>query len=202
MNSVTLMRVLKKFSEIFPWQIWQEIECNVNFTQWFNVFLVISEAWQGYKSKAYWVSNHNLKLQPKKLSRTRDIPNFPTQGWADTAFYTCKQSETYAFSFILKTPSLSFLPPTNEGVCLSTGVLVSVQGGGLCAGGLCPVGSLSSGVSVQGESLSRGSLSRGIISKGSLSRGVSVQGSSLSWRPPYNNEWAVHILLECILVNT
>ena len=77
--------------------MWQEIERNVNFKQWFNVFLVISEAWQGYESKAYGVSNHNLKLQPKKLSRTGDIPNFPTQGWADTAFCTRKRSETYIY---------------------------------------------------------------------------------------------------------
>ena len=71
------------------------MQCNGNFKQWFNIFLIISEAWQGYESKAYGVSNHNLKLQSKKLSRTRDIPNFPTQGWADTAFCTRKRSETY-----------------------------------------------------------------------------------------------------------
>ena len=71
------------------------MQCNGNFKQWFNIFLIISEAWQGYESKAYGVSNHNLKLQSKKLSRTRDIPNFPTQGWADTAFYTRNWSETY-----------------------------------------------------------------------------------------------------------
>ena len=59
----------------------------MNFKQWFNVFLVISEAWQGYDSKAYGVLNHNLKLQCKKFSRTRDIPNFPTQGWAGTALH-------------------------------------------------------------------------------------------------------------------
>ena len=59
-NSLTLMTVLKICSEIFPWQIWQEIE-------WFNVFLVISEASQGYESKAYGVLNHNLKLQSKKI---------------------------------------------------------------------------------------------------------------------------------------
>ena len=76
-------------------QIWQKIECNANFKQWFNVFLVITEAWQGYELKAYGVLNHNLKLQCKKLSRTRDIPNFPTQGWAGTAFCTRKRSETY-----------------------------------------------------------------------------------------------------------
>ena len=71
------------------------MQWNGNFKQWFNIFLIISEAWQGYESKAYGVSNHNLKLQSKKLSRTRDIPNFPTQGWADTAFCTRKRSETY-----------------------------------------------------------------------------------------------------------
>ena len=67
----------------------------VNFEQWFNVFLVIFEAWQGFELKAYGVSKHNLKLQSKKFSRARDIPNFPTQGWADTAFCTSNWSETY-----------------------------------------------------------------------------------------------------------
>ena len=45
-----------------------------------NVFLIISEACQGYDSKAYGVLNHNLKLQCKQFNRTRDIRNFPTQG--------------------------------------------------------------------------------------------------------------------------
>ena len=49
-----------------------------------------------YESKAYGVLNHNLKLQSKKFSRARDIPNFPTPGWADTTFYTSNWSETYA----------------------------------------------------------------------------------------------------------
>ena len=71
------------------------MQCNGNFKQWFNIFLIISEAWQGYELKAYGVSNHNLKLQSKKLSRTRDIPNFPTQGWADTTFCMRNWSETY-----------------------------------------------------------------------------------------------------------
>ena len=44
--------------------------------------------------KSLWSSNHNLKLQCKKFSRTRDIPNFPTQGWADTAFYTSNWNGT------------------------------------------------------------------------------------------------------------
>ena len=74
------------------------MQCNGNFKQWFNMFLIISEAWQGYESNAYGVSNHNLKLQSKKLSRTRDIPNFPTQGWADTIFCTHKRSETYIYT--------------------------------------------------------------------------------------------------------
>ena len=95
-NSLTLMKVLKFFSEIF--QIWQKIERNANFKQWFNVFLIISEAWQGYDSEAYGVLNHNLKLQCKKFNRTRDIQNFPTQGWADTAFCMRKRSKTYPFT--------------------------------------------------------------------------------------------------------
>ena len=77
-----------------------EIEHNANFKQWFNIFLVICEAWQGYELKAYGVLNHNLKLQSMKFSRTRDIPNFSTQGWADTAFYTSNWSETYPFAKI------------------------------------------------------------------------------------------------------
>ena len=104
MNSLTLMKVLTFFSEIFPLQIWQKIERNVNFKQWFNVFLFISEAWQGYDLKAYGVLNHNLKLQCKKFSRTRDILNFPTQSWAGTAFCTRKRSETYIITvFVLGT---------------------------------------------------------------------------------------------------
>ena len=87
----------KIFSEIFLLQIWQKIEHNANFKQWFNVFLVISEASQGYESKAYGVLNHNLKLQSPKVNRTRDICNFPTQGWGDTAFCTRNWSETYIF---------------------------------------------------------------------------------------------------------
>ena len=66
-----------------------------NFKQWFNVLLVISEGWQGYESKAYVVLNHHSQLQPKKLSRMWDIPNFPTQGWADTAFCTINWNCTY-----------------------------------------------------------------------------------------------------------
>ena len=57
--------------------------------------------------------------------------------------------------------------------------------GGLHLGGLCP-----------GGSLSRGSLSRW-VSVG----GRSVQGGSLSGIPPYGNERAVRIIMECILVH-
>ena len=38
--------------------------------------------------------NWNGTFQPKKFSRTRDISNFPTQGWADTAFYTSNWERT------------------------------------------------------------------------------------------------------------
>ena len=57
--------------------------------------------------------------------------------------------------------------------------------GGFCLGHLCP-----------GVSLSRGSLCLG----GSLSRGVCVRETPLDREPPYSNEWAGRILLECILV--
>ena len=60
-------------------------------------------------------------------------------------------------------------------------------------GGALSSGSLSGGVSVQ--------VSRGRVSV----PGVSVQGGSLPRRPPtplYGNEWAVCILLECILILT
>ena len=94
--------------------------------------------------------------------------------------------------------------------------------------GLCPWGSLSGGVSVQGVSVQgvsvQGSLTRGSLSRGVSVQGVvSVQGESLSRGsplsrgslcpggclcpgglchrdPPYSYGWAVHILLECILV--
>ena len=56
------------------------------------------------------------------------------------------------------------------------------------------------GVSVQGEGVSvqrgGGSLSRMV----SVGGGVSVQGVSVKETPPYGNERAVRILLECILV--
>ena len=74
--------------------------------------------------EAYGVLNHNLKLQCKKFSRTRDIPNFPTQGWAGTAFCMRKRSETYAFSHILETLFLG--PPAC--ICLIvSNVVTSVK---------------------------------------------------------------------------
>ena len=87
---------------------------------------------------------------------------------------------------------------------------VSVHGGlctwGLCPGGLCPGGSLSRGL-CPGRSLSMGSLFRGSLSRGSLSS-RSLPRESLFYGeypgerpiPPSGNDWAVHILLECILV--
>ena len=90
--------------------MWQKIERNRNFKQKFNVFLVIFEAWQGYELKAYGVSNCNLKLQSKKFSRTRDIHNFSTQGWTDTAFYMRNWSETCNIS----TGSFQHKEPENQ----------------------------------------------------------------------------------------
>ena len=81
---------------------------------------------------------------------------------------------------------------------------VSVQGrfsveGGLCPGGLCPGGLCPGGLC---PGVSEGSLSTaGSLSRGSLSRGL-YPGRSLSWKPPYGNEWVVRITLECILVCT
>ena len=87
-------------------------------------------------------------------------------------------------------------------VCHQGRVSVSVLGVsvlvGPCPRGLCP-GILSM------ESLSKRSLSRiqGSLSGGSLSRGF-LSAGSLSGRPPdsppYCNEQAVRIVLECILV--
>ena len=94
-NSLILMTVLKIFALLFPLPIWQKMKHKGNFKQWFNIFLVISEAWQGYELKGYVVFNHHLKLKPKKFSRTWDIPNFPSQGWVDTAFCTSNWNGTY-----------------------------------------------------------------------------------------------------------
>ena len=59
-----------------------------------------------------------------------------------------------------------------------------MSGGGLCLGG----------ISVQG-------VSSGGLYPGGLCLGVSVQGRGFRGEtPPYGNEWAVRILLECILV--
>ena len=79
---------------------------------------------------------------------------------------------------------------------------VSVQGC-LCPGDHCPWGSLSKGDSLSsGEEVpvqGGGGLCPGRSLSG-LCPGWSLSGGSVSGRPPYGNEWAVHILLECILV--
>ena len=99
-----------------------ENETQRNFKQWFNAFLVISEGWQGYEWKAYVVFNHHPQLQPKKLSRMWDIPNFPTQDWADTALCTINWNCTYPFQFLIlfwyfdtlfkNSGTILFSPPT------------------------------------------------------------------------------------------
>ena len=67
---------------------------------------------------------------------------------------------------------------------------------GLCPGGSLTRGYLSRGVSVQGVSVQGGH-----CLGGSLYWGVIVQGVSVMETPPYGNEPAVRIPLECILVN-
>ena len=96
-----------------------------------------------------------------------------------------------------------YLPCANQvcegnvftGVCLSTGG-VSVQERGLCSReGLCPGESLS-----RGEPLSRDGglcLCRGGLCPG---WGLCPEGGLYQGDPPYGNERAVGILLECILV--
>ena len=84
----------ENFCFTFPLQIWHKMKHKGNFKQWFNVFLAISEAWQGYELKAWVVLNHHPQLRPKKFIRTRDIPNFPTQGWVATTFYTINWNRT------------------------------------------------------------------------------------------------------------
>ena len=97
---------------------------------------------------------------------------------------------------------------------------VSVQGG-LCTWGLCPGrslymgslsrGSLSRGVSVQGVSVQGGLCPWGLCSGGLCPGGLCPAGlcpGRVSFMentperdpPPSGNDWAVHILLECILV--
>ena len=68
--------------------------------------------------------------------------------------------------------------------------------GGLWLGGLCP----GRAVSVQGGSLCRGVCLGGICPEAVSVQGGLCPGGSLSGRPPYCNERAVRILLECILV--
>ena len=50
--NLTLISVLKNFTLLFLWQIWQKMKGKENFKQRFHVFLVISEALHGYESKA------------------------------------------------------------------------------------------------------------------------------------------------------
>ena len=55
----------------------------------------VFEVLQGYKVKVYWVSDHYMKIQLKKLSRTRDNWNFPTQGCGRIRIYTIFWFGTY-----------------------------------------------------------------------------------------------------------
>ena len=99
--------------------------------------------------------------------------------------------------------SYIYRPQTKFAKVMFSPVFICPQWGGLCPGegSLSKGGSLSRGVSVQrgGSVQGRGSLS--------LPGGVSVRGGGSVRRgvcireiPPYGNELAVRILLECILV--
>ena len=78
---------------------------------------------------------------------------------------------------------------------LSSGSLSWGEGGGFCPGssvwGLCPEGGLCPGVSVEG----------GLCPEGSLCLEGLCQGGPPAESTPYGKEWAVLILLECILVH-
>ena len=86
------------------------------------------------------------------------------------------------------------------GPCPEGSVWGSLSGGlslgGLCPGGLCPVG-----VSVQGVSVQRVSV-RGVPVQGVLCPGGVCLVGLCHGNPPYSNERAVRILLECILVKS
>ena len=76
----------------------------------------------------------------------------------------------------------------------------SQAGWGSLSAGHMTGGSLSRGLCLGGLCLG-GSLSRGSLSRNSLSGGLCPGGISVRETPPYGNAWAVHILLECILVS-
>ena len=102
LNFRTMRKLSHLYSGIFQTQSSGCVSRLDHFRNFTNLkILIISEVWQGYDSKAYGVSNNNLKLQCKMQNRTRDIRNFPTQGWADTAFCTRKRSKTYMSSSIV-----------------------------------------------------------------------------------------------------
>ena len=85
--------------------------------------------------------------------------------------------EGYVFTGICDSVHRGSLCPNMHHRPYKLDKLSSLSGGGLCLG------------------VSGGSLSGGSLTRGSLTRGVSVRGD-----PPYGNERAVRILLECILV--
>ena len=82
-----------------------------------------------------------------------------------------------------------------------------MEGGSLSRESLSRWGvSVQKGVSVQRVSMSRGclcpggSMSRGLSPGGLNLGGLCPDGFSVRKTPPYGKEWAVRILLECILV--
>ena len=58
---LTLVSMLKIFASLFPLPIWRKMKGKENFKQWFNVFVVISEALQGVWIES--VGSFNLPFQ-------------------------------------------------------------------------------------------------------------------------------------------
>ena len=100
MNNLTIVRVLKNFTNMAENERHRELQTTISCI--FNCLWSITRVWI-----ESLVPDHFSKLQHKKLSRTRDIlcrtrdiVNFPTQGCADTTFYTIYWEESYGICWV------------------------------------------------------------------------------------------------------
>ena len=108
--------------------------------------------------------------------------------WTEINYVDIMQNEALLDSFInperILCVIIYYRPQTKFAKVMFSQVFVCTRGGSLedlCPGGLCLGGGICPGGLCPGW-------------------GVSVQGGSLSRRPPYSNERVVRILLECILI--
>ena len=137
------------------------------------------------------------QVQPLACTPPAIIP--PWSGRSPPGRYTPRQVPPFAQCMLGYGQQVGITHPTGMQSCF-TFVCLCMEGG------LCQGRSLSRGVSVQRVSVQgvsvKGCLCLGDLcpvgfrSSGSLSNGVFVRET-----PPYGKEWAVCILLECILVN-